>query len=262
MMHMRWLIAAGILGTACTTLGPMPATTGVAAVPSGRPGFELQGGFAPGYYLSAATGDPSHKGQVSGQLLALVEPDHWLGTHGLIAGARTGGNDGDHAAEPFLGYRERLSDAFSLGLVGHATQIHGARRGASYQATRAGGELALDARLVAPAPWLELHVQAAASAAYLDAHGTYCADSSGLGVDCNQDGSDRMIDGTVHGVFAAATGSLALDIGRDAGAFHGARVALIGSTGTMPQVRNGVETTATRFGSVGLTLTLGFGSDR
>ena len=49
MMDMRWLIAAGIFSTACTTLGPMPATTGVAAVPSGRPGFELQGGFAPGY---------------------------------------------------------------------------------------------------------------------------------------------------------------------------------------------------------------------
>src|SRR5262249_25514901 len=140
MKHLRWL-AIALSTTACTTLGPMPATTGVAAVPNGRPGVELQGGFAPGYYPSAATQDPGHKGQASGQLLALVEPDHWLGTHGMIAGARTSSRNDDHAAEPFLGYRERMSDAFSLGLIGYGTVIHGTSRGANYRATRAGGEL-------------------------------------------------------------------------------------------------------------------------
>jgi hypothetical protein len=49
---------------------------------------------------------------------------------------------------------------------------------------------------------------------------------------------------------------------RWAGAFHGARLALVGATGMMPQLRNGAETASVRYGSVGLTLTLGFGGDR
>ena len=241
----------------------MPATTGVSAVPNGRPGIELQGGFTPGYYLSDATREPTRRGQVSEQVLALVEPDRWLGTHGLIAGARGGGHQGDHTAEPFLGYRERLSDVFALGVIGHGTVIHGAHRGASYRAARAGGELAVDARLLAPVSWLALHGQAAVSAMYVDAHGTYCGDQAGLGVDCHQDGTDRMIDGTVHGVFPAATGSLALDVARrSAGVFHGGRLALVGTTGWMPQIRNGAETAAAPYRSLGLTLTLGFGADR
>jgi hypothetical protein len=192
---------AVIWTTACTTLGPMPATIGVAAVPTGRPGIELQGGVAPGYYLSDATQAPDHRGQGSGHLLALIEPDHWLGTRGLIVGARTSGRHGEDTAEPFLGYRGRLADGFSLAAIGHGTVVRGADRGASYRAGRIGGELALDARLVAPLRWLELHGQAAVAAMYVDARGTYCADSAGLGVDCNQDSSDRMINGTVRGVF-------------------------------------------------------------
>ncbi|HEY0483206.1 MAG TPA: hypothetical protein VGD37_37045 [Kofleriaceae bacterium] len=241
----------------------MPATTGIAAVPTGRPGIELQGGIAPGYYLSDATQAPDHKGQGSGHLLALIEPDHWLGTRGLFAGARTSGRHGEDTAEPFLGYRGRLGDGFSLAAIGHGTVVRGADRGASYRAGRVGGELALDARLVAPLRWLELHGQAAVAAMYIDARGTYCADGAGLGVDCNQDSSDRMIDGTVRGVFPAATASLALDVGRlGTGVFHGGRLALVGTAGRMPLVRDGNATADTSYHSVGLTLTLGFGSER
>jgi len=241
----------------------MPSTTGIAAVPSGRPGIELQGGLAPGYYLSDATQRDIDKSEASSQVLALIEPGHLLGTEGLIVGARTSGHEGDHAAEPFVGYRHRMTEVWSLAVIGHGTVIHGAERGASYRATRAGGELAADARIVAPLSWLELHGQAAVSTVYVDAHGTYCADSAGLGVDCNDDGSSRMVDGTIRGVFPAATASLALDVGRHgAGVFHGGRLALVGSAGRMPRVRNGTETEGATYHSLGLTLTLGFGSDR
>jgi len=260
---MRILLAVtALLLPACTTLGPMPATTGIAAVPAGRPSVELQGGLAPGYFLSAATQEPTHRGSVSRQLSALIEPDRWLGTRGLIAGVRGAISDGDdRTAEPFLGFRRRLSDDFAIAAIGHGTVIRGSHRGASYRASRLGGELAFDARIAAPVSWLELHGQAAVAAVYLDARGTYCADPDGLGVDCAQDGSDRMVDGTAAGTFPAATASLALDIARRAGVFHGGRIALVGSTGMMPQVREGMESSSVRYTAVGLTLTLGFGSD-
>lgn len=257
---MRTCLLAIAACTACTTLGPMPATTGIAAVPAGRPGIELQGGLAPGYYLSAATQEPSSDGEISRQVAALVEPDRWIGVRGLIAGVRSGLSDGnDHTAEPLLGYRGRLSDDLALAVIGHGTVIRGTDRGASYRAGRIGGEVAVDARVLAATSWLELHLQAALAAVYLDAHGTYCADDAGFGVDCQQDGHDRVIDGTARGVFPAASGSVALDIARAAGVFHGARLALVGATGLMPRVQDGMASSAMRYHSAGLTLTLGFG---
>ncbi len=218
----------------------------------------------PGYFLSSATQEPSHKGDPTGQLLALVEPDHWIGARGLVAGARTWGSKADDAFEPFLGYRHRLDDDLALALIGYGAAMHGAERGASYRATRIGGELALDARLVAPTTWLAIHGQAVVSATYLDPRGTYCADPDGLGIDCNQDGHDRILDGTIRGAFAAATATLALDFGRlPAGRFHSLRLAVLGVTGVtgvMPQVRNGIETDGVHYVSFGLTLTVGLGS--
>jgi hypothetical protein len=255
------LVAAMFSG--CTTLGPMPATTGVAAVPTGRPGVELQGGLAPGYYLSAATQDSEHKGEAGRQLLALIEPDHWIGTRGLIAGARSEASGGERTIEPFVGFRERLSELFSLAVIGHGTVIEGSERGASYRAARFGGEIAADALLIAPVSWLELHAQAAVAAVYLDARGTYCVGADGTGVDCAQDASDRVVDGTARGVFPAATASLAIDFARlPSGVFHGGRIALVGTTGLMPQIRDGMETAGVRYHSLGLSLTLGFGSAR
>jgi hypothetical protein len=262
MKRMIWsVVTLAAWATGCTTLGPMPTTTGISAVPSERPGVEAQAGIVPGYFLSAATREPSHKGEPTGQLLGLVEPDHWLGTRGLILGARHWGNKNDGAVEPFLGLRRRLDDDLAFALVGHGTTMHGAEHGASYRATRVGGELALDARVFAPTSWLAIHGQAAVSAIYLDARGTYCADAGGLGVDCNADGRDHVIDGTIHGVFAGATATLALDFGRrPAGTFHSVRIAVLGAAGVMPQVRDGIETEGVHYTSFGLTLALGFGS--
>jgi hypothetical protein len=252
------LLISAVAG--CTTMGPMPATTGIAAVPSGRPGIELQAGAVPGYMLSDGTQSDGHDGNASEQLLGLVEPARWLGTRGLIAGARETGRSGDYAFEPFLGYRHRLDDRFALAVIGYGATM-GRRDGqATYHATRAGAELAIDARLFAPLPWLAIHSQAAVSATYLRAHGMYCADSEGYGVDCSDDGGSRVVDGTVHGVFAAATASLAVDFGRlPRGPFHSARLALLGSAGEMPHLRDGVETSGVHYVSLGLTMTLGVG---
>ena len=49
---MRHLLLIVVVVSGCTTLGPMPATTGVAAIPSGRPGVEAQIGVVPSYHLS------------------------------------------------------------------------------------------------------------------------------------------------------------------------------------------------------------------
>lgn len=256
------LLLVLVLGAGgCTTLGPMPATTGLSAVPAGRPGVEAQLGAVPGYFLSSATEEPSHRGNPTAQLLALVEPDHWLGTRGLVLGAHGWGRSGDSALEPFLGYRLRIDDRFAFAFAGYGTQLRGAERGASYRATRIGGEAAVDARMLELARWLAVHGQAAVSTTYVDASGTYCASPDGLGVDCGQNDSDRVVDGTVHGVFAAATGTLAVDFGRlSAGSFHSVRLALLGAAGFMPQLRDGMETGSTRYLSLGLTLTLGLGS--
>ena len=263
---MIWLVAtSGLWAAGCTTLGPMPATTGISAVPSGRPGVEAQVGLLPGYFLSEATQQPksSQKGDPTGQVMALVEPDRLIEAPGLIIGARHWGDHGEVSIEPFIGYRHRLDGDISLALIGYGTTMNGASRGASYSASRAGGELALDARVIAPARWLALHGQAAISATYLSADGTYCADSAGFGVDCDEDGTDRVVNGSLRGVFPAATASLALDFGRmPTSAFHSFRVALLGSVGVMPQLRDGVSTDGVRYVSLGLTLTLGLGASQ
>jgi hypothetical protein len=262
MKRTHWLAGSLLISavTACTTMGPMPATTGIAAVPSGRPGVELQAGAVPGYMISEGTQSNGHDGSTNGQLLGLIEPGRWLGTRGLIAGARETGRGGDASFEPFLGYRHRLDENFALAVVGHGATM-GRRDGqASYSATRAGGELALDAQLVAPLPWLSIHTQAAVSATYLRARGMYCAGNDGYGVDCSEDGGNRLVDGTIRGVFAAATASLALDFGRmPSGPFHSARLALLGSAGEMPHLRDGVETSGVHYLSLGITMTLGMG---
>jgi hypothetical protein len=265
MKRTSWLVLAAVLSLAsaglagCTTLGPMPATTGIAAVPAGRPGVELQAGVVPGYVLSSATQD-EHEGGPSEQLLALVEPDRWLGTRGLIVGAREVGREGDFTFEPFVGYRHRVDERVALAVIGHAASMGSEARGASYDATRGGGEIAADLQIIAPLSWLALHGQAAVSATYLQARGTYCVDDAGLGIDCNEDASDRTVRARVDGWFPAATASLALDLGRrPSGPFHGARIALLGTAGAMPQLRDGIETDSVRYLSMGLTLTLGVG---
>src|SRR5262245_28306733 len=103
---MRKLAVLCVLAS-CTTLGPMPATTGYSAVPINRPGLEGQLGFVPGFYLSQSAVNAG-KGTPMAQLALLLELDRLIHLPGLVFGGRIFGNNGDTPAEPYLGYRHQL----------------------------------------------------------------------------------------------------------------------------------------------------------
>jgi hypothetical protein len=179
-----------------------------------------------------------------------------------VLGGRLFGQADDTPGEPLLGYRAKLSDDLSIAGVVYGTSKRSTQRLASYHATRVGGELAVDANTIALATWLAMHVQAAFSATRVSASGTYCVDATGLGKDCDQmdQSKNTFIDGHVSGVYPSGTGSVTLDIGRrGSGILHGARIALMGSTGWMPTAASGVQGDAQAFFSLGLSLTLGLG---
>ena len=262
-MSTRSLVPLLLLVSACTTLGPMPATTGVSAVPANRPGVELQAGVMPAYFLSdSAREQDDHDTMPTQQLAALLEPDRILGTKGLIIGARSWGEEADAQLEPMIGVRRKLDDRFAVAGIAYGTRASGGFEGdASYSAFRAGGELAIDSTLIPLASWLAVHVQASVSATYLDAEGTYCVRADGQGTDC--DDKTMRVDGTIEGVYTSATAGVAVDIGRRThGTLHGIRLALMGAVGAMPKIRNGVqEPSADRYQSIGLSMTIGFGDD-
>ncbi len=260
-MSARTLVPLLVLGTACTTLGPMPSTTGVSAVPAGRPGAEIQAGVQPAFYLSDTARDSDALSQVTQQLSGVIEPDRVFGTKGLILGARTWGDDGDSPFEPMVGVRRRLDDTFSIAGIAYGTHARGASGGASYAASRFGGELVIDATLIPFASWLALHGQVTASATYLDAHGTYCVGSDGQGIDCED--TSRRVDGTVEGIYAAATAGLSVDIARRPhGVLHSVRISMLGAVGARPRIRDGIQEPGDHYKSIGLSLTIGFGDDR
>jgi hypothetical protein len=239
----------------------MPATTGISAVPTGRPGFEAQGGLVPAYFLSTSAQDKSRGSAVS-QLSALMEPDRWFGLPGLILGARLYGNSGDTPGEPYLGYRRKIADEVSLAGIAYGTAKTSSDRLASYHATRFGGELAIDGAIWSPASWFALHGQGSVAATAMSASGTYCVDMQGVAIDCSTDPNvtNNMVDGRLSGVFPSASATLAFDFGRrDHGSFHLARLALIGAAGTMPLARHGMMEATDAYYSLGATLTLGFG---
>jgi hypothetical protein len=238
----------------------MPATTGVSALPAGRPGVEAQAGFVPAFFLSRAVQDKAG-GAIASQLSALVEPDRLLGIPGLILGARVFGQDGDSPGEPYAGYRRQLDDDIAVGGIVYGTSAHHEARLASYSATRAGAEAAIDAELWAPFSWLGVHAQGAVSATAVSAKGTYCVDDQGIAKDCDTTtpANNTMIDGNISGVFPAATATLAFDV-HTGSSFHGARVAAMAAAGQMPLVANGMQTGSGSYYSIGLLLTLGLGA--
>lgn len=248
--------------SACTTLGPMPATTGVSALPTGRPGIEAQGGFVPAYFLSKSVQDKAG-GAVTSQLSALIEPDRLLGIPGLILGARLFGQGGDTPGEPYVGYRKKLDDDIAVAGIVYGTSKQSSSHLASYHATRVGGEAAIDAQLWAPAPWIGVHAQGAVSATSLSASGTYCVDAMGVAMDCDVQtpANNTMVDGTINGVFPAATATLALDVHRATGTFHGGRLAAMAAAGQMPLVANGTQQGNGSYYSLGLLLTLAVGAE-
>lgn len=259
---MKTCFLLALAATACTTLGPMPATTAISAIPADRPGVEAQAGAVPAFFLSSAASSLADGEEVpTQQVSAVFEPDRLLGTKGLIMGARGWGED--HAFEPMIGLRRKLDDSLSIAGIAYGSRVHGESTGASYHATRAGGELAIDATLLPLASWLAIHGQASVSATYLSAHGRYCVAPDGDAVDCDSDGHDRFVNGNLEGIYGAATASLALDIARrPTGVVHAVRIAMLGAIGGMPRMRNGEQEHGDTYHSIGLTLTLSIGSDR
>jgi len=237
-------IAILVLITGCTTLGPMPATTGISAVPMARPGGEAQLGPVPGFFLSSSA-HAEAKGTPIMQLSGLVEPDRWLHVPGLIVGARVFGPSGDSPGEPYAGYRRTLWDGVSIGAVMYGTSKRSTQKLASYHATRFGGEAALDAKLW-ESDWFGLHVQGAVAATRIFASGSYCVDMMGIAKDCDEmnPATNTMVDGKQTGIYPAGTGTVA-------------RLALMFATGSMPMLANGTKTGSDVYAAGGLTLTLG-----
>lgn len=263
-MSPRYLLPLALLASACTTLGPMPATTGVSAVPVDRPGAEVSTGVAPAYFLSEAAQkrtDGDNLTQATGQMSAILEPDRWFGTKGLILGARKWGEDGDQGFEPMIGMRRHLDERFAIAGIAYGTRLHGEQSDASYEATHVGGELAFDYAILPIASWLAIHLQASVSATYLDAAGTYCVGSDGDAIDC--DDHSRRVDGTISGLYTAATAGLSIDIARRPhGIIHDVRLAAVTAFGGMPRIRDGVqERSDDTYKSFGFSLTVGVGEN-
>lgn len=259
---MKAVIPALAILSACTTLGPMPATTGISAVPAGRPAFEATVGAVPAFYLSQSAQDEP-KGQATQTASILVEPDRWLGIQGLIAGVRAFGAGPDTVTEPYIGLRHKLDDDVSIAAVAFGTSTNGAGGDATYHADRLGGELALDLRALHPASWLEGHLQGSVQATRIDATGHYCIGPDGKAVDCSGNADDVYVDGKLHGTFPSATGTFALAIAPSATRwFSGARLALTLATGRMPMLVDGKQDGTGVYYSGGLTLTLGFGGGK
>jgi hypothetical protein len=250
-----------VLLSACTTLGPMPATTGISALPAQRPSGEVQAAMMPVFFLSDATRAEHPGPKASPQLSAVFEPDSLLGTKGLILGARTWGEGGDSPLEPMIGLRRKLDDHFAIAAIAYGTQARGKEDGAAYRANRLGGELAVDALLI-PMGWLDLRLQATVAATFIDASGHYCVLANGEGTDCDE--YSRDVPGAVSGIFPSATAGAALDIARQSnGIFHGARIAFLAAAGSMPQLRDGIQQqTRDTYRSFGVSVTVGMGSER
>jgi hypothetical protein len=251
--------------TACTALGPMPATTAIAPLPAGRPSLEVGVGALPGYYLSSGVQEKP-KGTPISQAALLVEPDSIIRVPGLVVGGRYVGNAANGGyPEPMLGYRTFLDDdkRLAMSAVGYATHASGSAKGASYSATRGGAEAGIEFRVTPESKALELHLLAAASPTGLSANGRYCLDAQGtFGVDC-PDMAPSPRAASAGGFYPAAVGGMSLDVGRHLnGEFHGGRLALMVGGGTMPTVVNAAQASAHGYGAAGLALSVGFGEGR
>lgn len=260
MKHLALALLAG-----CTTLGPMPSTTAVSAIPAGRPGVEATGAAVPVFRLSSAARgtepDAERSGGAVGQLAAIAEPDRLLELKGVIVGGRVFGEGGDTGVEPIVGYRRQL-DRLALAGVGYGTRMQATSNGANYTATRIGAEAIADLELLRLADWASLHVAGAVQATYLAASGRYCVNASGNGIDCAEDGSSSIVDGELEGVYPAVTVTASLDFARRSrSTFHSARLGGMISAGHMPRLVDGRQQWGDQYISGGISLTLGFGAE-
>lgn len=260
------LAPVGLLLAACTTLGPMPATTGTVPMPAPRTGVEAQAGFVPGYFLSSGVKEEA-KGASIGQAAALLDLGRSLGLPGLVLGGRyVGGSEQGGYPEPILGYRRYFGTSRQLAaaFVAHGGHGSDSADGASYEVTTLGAEVALDFRVTARRRWFELHLVGSASAAALDASGTFCVDANGrFAVMCPEppDPPGPMETASVGGVYPAVALGLAVDTARHlAGWFHGARLTIQLGAGAMPRYESGAQQSAIGYLALGLHLTVGLGA--
>jgi hypothetical protein len=264
--HLAFAVIAVGGSIGCTTLGPIPATTGALPMPAPRPGVELQVGLTPGYFLSSSV-QQEPAGASVGQAAALIDAGSILGLPGLVFGGRYVGAPGEGGyPEPMLGYRRRLGtgDRFAASALVYGAHGEGTRRDASYEMTRAGLEIGMGARLTPTSKWVELHLLGSASADMLSASGRYCAGDDGrFGVDCPEppDTPPAVLEARASGLYPAGRLGLALHGGRHLrGPLHGARLALDLAAGTMPRVESGEQRNASGYAALGLSLTLAFGA--
>lgn len=263
-MRLNFLTFLAVVATGCTTLGPMPMSTGVSAVPVGRPSVEVSAGVMPGFFLSDAAQehlDSPTSGTPIGEKHVMIEPDRLLGTKGLIVGARAVG-DGD-VVEPMVGYRRRLDPNFSVLAIGYAGKgSAGDKDGtdAYYEATRVGGELTVD--FMVGEPILSFHLFGSLSSTYVNAHGRYCVGGDGWGRDCEDD--SRRVDAEIKGVYTAANAGIAIDIARrPTGYLHEIRLLAMGSFGVMPRLFDGEQQPSKQtFESFGLAVQFGIGAEK
>ena len=257
---MRTIAFALLVVGGCTTLGPMPSTTGVSAIPAGKPAGEAQVGGVPAFHLSSSVAKP--RGSVVGQAAVLIEPDRWIKAPGLIVGARVFGKGEDTPLEPMIGYRRALTREFSWAFVGFGTSKRASDRLANYHGFRMGGELIADGKITGITRWLSLHAQLAASLMRVVGSGKYCVDDKGEGKDCSEEMPETnvFVNGDLEGFFPSATATLALDVGRHGSSwFHSLRLALMMTMGRMPHVEAGVQEDDETYFSLGALATLGIG---
>jgi hypothetical protein len=271
---LRWIVKVALplgvpLGasvlSSCTTLGPMPASTGIAAVPAGRPAGELGIGIVPGYYLSSGVRQsPSGAGITQGSLL--LEPDRLIHLPGLVVGARhLGDSDTPGYFEPLAGYRSFIDDHERIAAIGVAYLTHatGSQDGASYSMTRGGIEVGFDARATPRNRGIEIHANVSAALTGLSAHGQYCLDAAQQYGDTCGTPPLRLTPVSGSGLYPSATAGLSLDFARHLAVFfHGGRLGLAVAGGTMPTAIGGKQASAHWYGSAGLSLMLGFGANR
>lgn len=258
-MKVLGLCIVGV-ATSCTTLGPMPTTMGVSAMPAGRPEVSVTTHVLPGYYLSS-TVTADHKGTSIPGASMLFEPDRIVEVPGLIVGARAYGSE-NTGFEPMLGYRRRIGPHAPLayGAVVAFTRASGKANGAEYEATRVSGEVVFEYRML-QTEYVDLGITAAVNGTALSAEAAYCVDAQGFGHDCGD--MEMTIAGKASGLYVAGTAGVALDIGhRVRGPFHGVRASVTGSFGSLPTVIGGVQKDATSFYALGLNIGLNFGASK
>jgi hypothetical protein len=249
------------LTSACTTLGPMPATTGASFAPAARPDVAVSVAAVPGYYLSSAVREDA-KGTPIAQASVMVEPDRWIDLPGAVLGARyVGQSDKGGYPEPMLGYRAYLGDDRRLALagMGFGTRGKGESERASYEAWRAGGEIGSAFRITPESHWLELHIFGSAALTALSAEGAYCLDVDlRYGVDCGE--AQVTSSAEAGGLYPSFDAGFGFEVARHLdSAFHGVRLDLQIGAGTMPSVVSAEQTSARTYASLGGGLSVGLG---